>query len=104
MRKLTLVLFCVLVGGSLFAQGNLEYEDNTGARPLGMGRTFVALADDGYAALWNPPVLICSLNGHSPECSLDCISDWTTMQYMRGSSPTHTISRRPARLPCLISS
>jgi len=54
MRKLTLVLFCVLVGGSLFAQGNLGYEDNTGARPLGMGRTFVALADDGYAALWNP--------------------------------------------------
>ena len=32
----------------------LSIEDEYGARPLGMGRTFVGIADDGYAALWNP--------------------------------------------------
>ncbi|MCD6418915.1 conjugal transfer protein TraF [bacterium] len=32
----------------------LNVEDEYGARALGMGRTFVAVADDGYSALWNP--------------------------------------------------
>ncbi|GEM_PF-519665 len=31
-----------------------DVEDNFGARPLGMGRAFVGIADDGNAALWNP--------------------------------------------------
>ncbi len=43
-----LVLALCLVFSGTFAQ------DNMGARPVGMGRTFVAIADDGNAAFWNP--------------------------------------------------
>ncbi len=39
---------------SLSLSFGISVEDEYGARPLGMGRTFVALADDGYAAQWNP--------------------------------------------------
>ncbi|MCK5832504.1 type IX secretion system membrane protein PorP/SprF [bacterium] len=47
-----LVFFIILAATpALFAQ---DVEDNLGARPLGMGRSFVAIADDGNAALWNP--------------------------------------------------
>ncbi len=37
---------CVVFGTNI--------EDEFGARPLGMGRSFVAVADDGYASVWNP--------------------------------------------------
>ncbi|MBN2542354.1 type IX secretion system membrane protein PorP/SprF [bacterium] len=42
-----LFIICMLFS-SVFSQ------DDIGARPLGMGRTFVAIADDGNAPLWNP--------------------------------------------------
>ncbi|MCD6595116.1 type IX secretion system membrane protein PorP/SprF [bacterium] len=32
----------------------MNIEDEYGARPLGMGRTYVSIANDGYASLWNP--------------------------------------------------
>ncbi|MBN1754571.1 type IX secretion system membrane protein PorP/SprF [bacterium] len=38
----------------LILSSTLIAQDNIGARPLGMGRTFVAIADDGNAPLWNP--------------------------------------------------
>ncbi|RKZ34783.1 hypothetical protein DRQ33_01365 [bacterium] len=49
-RYLILGFFLVLALG-LWA---MNVEDEYGARPLGMGRTFVSIADDGYASLWNP--------------------------------------------------
>ncbi len=52
MLRLFFVLFLIAAAvPSLFAR---DIEDNLGARPLGMGRSFVAIADDGNAALWNP--------------------------------------------------
>ncbi|HHS49680.1 MAG TPA: type IX secretion system membrane protein PorP/SprF [candidate division Zixibacteria bacterium] len=47
-----LILALILVAfTALYAR---DIEDNLGARPLGMGRAFVSIADDGNAALWNP--------------------------------------------------
>lgn len=46
-----LTLLIVILAMSAFAQ---DIEDNMGARPLGMGRAFVGIADDGNAPLWNP--------------------------------------------------
>jgi len=43
------LVFVLIV--TAFAQ---DVEDNLGARPLGMGRAFVGIADDGNAPLWNP--------------------------------------------------
>ncbi len=52
MLRLFLVFSLILaITPVIFAQ---DVEDNLGARPLGMGRAFVGIADDGNAALWNP--------------------------------------------------
>lgn len=44
------ISFSLLIG---FASST-NVEDEYGARPLGMGRAFVGVADDGYASMWNP--------------------------------------------------
>lgn len=44
-------LLAILLAITAFAQ---DIEDNMGARPLGLGRAFVGIADDGNAPLWNP--------------------------------------------------
>ncbi len=44
-------LLAILLAVTAFAQ---DIEDNMGARPLGLGRAFVGIADDGNAPLWNP--------------------------------------------------
>ena len=52
MLRLFLVFSLILIiTPILLAQ---DVEDNLGARPLGMGRAFAGIADDGNAALWNP--------------------------------------------------
>ncbi len=51
---LTLIL-AALWGGAAYAQTAVTLFDlGVGVRPLGMGGAFVALADDEYAALYNP--------------------------------------------------
>lgn len=45
------VLLTILLAATIFAQ---DIEDNMGARPLGLGRAYVGIADDGNAPLWNP--------------------------------------------------
>ncbi len=47
-RIITIATILLAASMSLFA------EDFTGARPLGMGRTFTGLADDANAMEWNP--------------------------------------------------
>ena len=59
------VLIVLLVG---FAYG----DDFTGARPLGMGRTFVGVADDANAIEWNPAGIasfqyLCAVAGFNRE-------------------------------------
>ncbi|MFP4458555.1 MAG: CARDB domain-containing protein [Candidatus Zixiibacteriota bacterium] len=53
LRKYTIWFGLILLPILLFAQTQ-SVEDAFGARPLGMGRTFVAIADDGNAPYWNP--------------------------------------------------
>ena len=50
MRKIALVSLIIFVG---LSSASL-WEDQFGARPIGFGRAFVAVADDGYAPIWNP--------------------------------------------------
>ena len=49
--KSFLIIGFLLISVVGFAQ---DKEDNVGARPLGMGRAFVGIVDDGNAPLWNP--------------------------------------------------
>jgi tetratricopeptide (TPR) repeat protein len=51
--KTTLVIYLFVV---LVSQGEPQTRDQVfiGARPLGLGETYVAIADDGNAAYWNP--------------------------------------------------
>lgn len=51
MRKILILGLMLSLLAVSFAQ---DIEDNLGARPLGMGRAFVGIADDGNAPLWNP--------------------------------------------------
>ncbi|MGC9315091.1 MAG: CARDB domain-containing protein, partial [bacterium] len=53
MNKMRMIftLLAILLAITAFAQ---DIEDNMGARPLGLGRAFVGIADDGNAPLWNP--------------------------------------------------
>lgn len=51
------LVFCIALGiVSLIptVAVSQDIEDNMGARPLGMGRSFVGIADDGNAPMWNP--------------------------------------------------
>jgi len=53
-----MVFFCLLFGSVVLAQLSGSTDDSTviggGARPLGMGKAFVAIADDADAMLINP--------------------------------------------------
>jgi len=49
--RLFFTFLLVVLAVGLFAQ---DIEDNMGARPLGLGRAFVGIADDGNAPMWNP--------------------------------------------------
>ena len=44
----------ILLGAALFVGAVFAQVDNSGARPMGAGGAFVAVADDANAALWNP--------------------------------------------------
>ncbi|MEW6217540.1 MAG: hypothetical protein AB1543_07645, partial [Candidatus Bipolaricaulota bacterium] len=56
MRKLAVGVLLVSVLGLIgFAyQGSIVFQGGHGAKALGMGGAFCALANDGTAALWNP--------------------------------------------------
>src|SRR3972149_5558844 len=58
----------------------------TGARPMGMAGSFVALADDSYANLWNPAGLT---QFNWPEISLNHMIYWQgiTEETLVGSYP-----------------
>ncbi len=49
MKKVSLIVLLML-----FSVGFGLENDQFGPRSLGMGRTFVAVADDGFAPMWNP--------------------------------------------------
>ncbi len=51
MMRTILTILIIVSAIACLAQ---DIEDNMGARPLGMGRAFVGIADDGNAPLWNP--------------------------------------------------
>ncbi|MCD6531857.1 OmpA family protein [bacterium] len=66
MKKLWVVAILILAAGWVCA------DDFTGARPLGMGRTFVGVADDANAMEWNPAGIasfqyLCVLAGFNRE-------------------------------------
>lgn len=48
------ILLGALVLGALGYEGSLVFQGGLGAKALGMGGAFCALADDGTTALWNP--------------------------------------------------
>lgn len=53
MLMLTYVVgICICLTSSVFAQTITQ--PTIGARPAALGATYIALADDGYAAYWNP--------------------------------------------------
>ncbi|MEM4531968.1 MAG: hypothetical protein QXY39_08885 [Thermofilaceae archaeon] len=56
MKRITSVaiLLGVLAVGVFGYEGSIVYQGGLGAKALGMGGAFCALADDGTAALWNP--------------------------------------------------
>ena len=66
MKLFTTILFFVFFISSELFGGGFEFAKfageflttGVGARPLGMGRAFVALADDGTAGYWNPSGLV----------------------------------------------
>lgn len=68
MKWLATLLF-LSMGASLFAQGfqSLGVSIGSGARALGMGGAFVAVADDATASSWNPAGLCVLIK---PEASL----------------------------------
>lgn len=78
-RKVLVSVACALLAvGSAFAQFTLNTHSvanitGTGARALGMGGAFVALADDATAASWNPAGLAQLTR---PEVSL--VYDWSS--------------------------
>ncbi|MEN3010173.1 MAG: hypothetical protein ABDI20_04215 [Candidatus Bipolaricaulaceae bacterium] len=51
---MVVVLLGALVFGASGKEGSIVYQGGLGAKALGMGGAFCALADDGMAALWNP--------------------------------------------------
>lgn len=78
-------LFCLL-SMSAFAQLNIQSSPNvvgSGARALGMGGAFIAVADDATAASWNPGGLT---QLERPELSLVYDFDWFGEDF---SSTTH---------------
>ena len=56
----------------------------SGARAMGMGGAFVAVADDATAASWNPAAL---LNLELPECSIVGSAFWREEDYSSSSHP-----------------
>lgn len=59
MKKITLVLVALLIASSAFAMGQAGFDlavlnAGVGARPLGMGSAFTAVADNADAPYWNP--------------------------------------------------
>lgn len=56
MKRLAVALLLVGVLGmvGLAYEGSIVFQGGHGAKALGMGGAFCALADDGTAALWNP--------------------------------------------------
>jgi len=51
---LTVMLLGALVLGAFGYEGSIVFQGGLGAKALGMGGAFSALADDGTVALWNP--------------------------------------------------
>jgi len=56
MKRISLVamLLGALVFGAFGYEGSIVFQGGLGAKALGMGGAFSALADDGTVALWNP--------------------------------------------------
>ena len=56
MKRISLVamLLGALVLGACGYEGSIVFQGGLGAKALGMGGAFAALADDGTVALWNP--------------------------------------------------
>ncbi|MBN2755131.1 MAG: PorV/PorQ family protein [Candidatus Goldbacteria bacterium] len=57
LSKLMVVLLVVLAPAAVFAEGDFAGEAmsiGVGARPLGMGGTFAAIANDASTSYWNP--------------------------------------------------
>ncbi|MCE5301104.1 MAG: PorV/PorQ family protein [Spirochaetia bacterium] len=61
---LTVMALALVLGtGTVFAGSNTDYAGESmaigvGARPLGMGGTFVAIADDASTSYWNPAGMV----------------------------------------------
>ena len=51
---LTVMLLGALALGAFGYEGSIVFQGGLGAKALGMGGAFAALADDGTVALWNP--------------------------------------------------
>ena len=51
-KKLRWIILLLLCAAPSFAQPGSQLV--TGARPAILGESYVAIADDGYAAYWNP--------------------------------------------------
>ncbi len=59
MKAILTVLLTGLIACMAFGyEGDIVFQGGHGAKALGMGGAFTALADDGSAALWNPSGLV----------------------------------------------
>jgi hypothetical protein len=54
MKRIPLSLIALFLGLAIDLSAQVNNQVFVGARPLGMGETFVAIADDGNAIYWNP--------------------------------------------------
>lgn len=55
---LVAVMLGVLSAGAFAYEGSIAFQGGIGAKALGMGGAFTALADDGTFALWNPAGIV----------------------------------------------
>ncbi len=58
LKYIILLIFCSSMVPCVASNAQVQNQVFVGARPLGLGETFVAIADDGNAAYWNPAGLL----------------------------------------------